>query len=52
MRETVNDLRKLWQVKKWARLRSFLPVTPLKLPDLLKADGLPALSHQEKATLL
>ena len=28
------------------------PVTPPKLLDLLKADGLPASSHQEKATLL
>src|SRR5437773_5341096 len=31
MRETTDDSRKLWQVEKWARLRSFLPVTPPKL---------------------
>src|SRR5437667_3686664 len=52
MRETREDSSKLWQVENWARLRSFLPVTPPKLLDLLKADGLPASSHQEKATLL
>ena len=50
-----NDQRELWNLERWARLRSHQPPEPISLPPLRQsndADSPVATSHQEKATIL
>ena len=50
-----NDPRELWNLERWARLRSHQPPEPISLPPLRQGNDsdLPvASSHQEKATIL
>jgi hypothetical protein len=51
--EASKDSRRIWNLEKWARLRSHCPPDPLILPPLQQPDTTElAISHSEKAAIL
>jgi hypothetical protein len=54
LNEASHDTRQLWNLERWARLRSYQPPEPISLPPLRQSvdDESPATSHSAKASVL
>ena len=52
--EASADNKKIWNLERWARLRSHTRPDPVTLPPLSQAEGEPptARTHKEKAAML